>query len=235
MASATTLQAATQAVQRDAAGDAANAIIFYEQAAEGLAADCTAVGQGPEVDAMRAKSDEYLARARVLRAQSASLPVAPDGGAPAGGGVDPNAVTGALAAGQQAQATLAAAEKKGGWQMYAGAAGAGALGGAMVIGSVIGAPIMVGLLLFSPASPHLLDERLVRHPQARGQLIRLLSLLLILRVAAGRDGRGGCSRVCNDAGGWHGRGGTDCRHRDVERCGQGTRGQCRVPALINLN
>lgn len=150
MASATTLQAATQAVQRDAAGDAANAIIFYEQAAEGLAADCTAVGQGPEVDAMRAKSDEYLARARVLRAQSASLPVAPDGGAPAGGGVDPNAVMGALAAGQQAQATLAAAEKKGGWQMYAGAAGAGALGGAMVIGSVIGAPIMVGLLVFLP-------------------------------------------------------------------------------------
>ena len=141
MASATTLQAATQAVQRDAAGDAPNACVFYEQAARSLAADCDAAGAGPECDAMRAKSDEYLARARVLRAQS-TLPAAGGGAAPQGRGVDPNAVMGALAAGQQAQGALAAAEKKGGWQMMAGAAGAGALGGAMVIGSVIGAPIM---------------------------------------------------------------------------------------------
>jgi hypothetical protein len=126
MASATTLQAATQAVQRDAAGDAPSAIVFYEQAAEGLVADCAAIGAGPEVDAMRAKRDEYLARARVLRAQS-SMPDA------AGGGP--------TVAAQQGQAPAAAEEKKG-WQMYAGAAGAGALGGAMVIGSVIGAPIM---------------------------------------------------------------------------------------------
>ena len=79
MASATTLQAATQAVQRDAAGDAPSAIVFYEQAAEGLVADCAAIGAGPEVDAMRAKRDEYLARARVLRAQSA-MPDAAGGG-----------------------------------------------------------------------------------------------------------------------------------------------------------
>eukprot|EP01043_Picozoa_sp_COSAG02_P103205 COSAG02_NODE_39223_length_419_cov_1.437500_1_plen_87_part_01 len=84
MASATTLQAATQAVQRDAAGDVPNAIVFYEQAAEGLAADCAAIGEGPEVDAMRAKSDEYLARARVLRAQSA-LPATADGAATVAG------------------------------------------------------------------------------------------------------------------------------------------------------
>ena len=133
MASATTLQAATQAVQRDSAGDVPNAIIFYEQAAEGLAADCAAIGDGPEVDAMRAKSDEYLARARVLRAQSA-LPAAGDAGVGVAGG--------AMAAAQQGQAALAAEEKKTGWQMYAGAAGAGAVGGAMIIGSVIGAPIM---------------------------------------------------------------------------------------------
>lgn len=122
MASATTLQAATQAVQRDAAGDAPSAIVFYEQAAEGLVADCAAIGAGPEVDAMRAKRDEYLARARVLRAQTAM----------------PDAAGSPIVA---AQPAAAAAEKKG-WQMYAGAAGAGALGGAMVIGSVISAPIM---------------------------------------------------------------------------------------------
>ncbi len=130
MASATTLQAATQAVQRDAAGDVPNAIVFYEQAAEGLAADCAAIGEGPEVDAMRAKRDEYLARARVLTAQSA-LPAAVDGAATVAG-----------AAGQQGQAAEVTAENKAGWQMYAGAAGAGAVGGAMIIGSVIGAPIM---------------------------------------------------------------------------------------------
>ena len=70
MASATTLQAATQAVQRDAAGDGANAAMFYEQAAQGLSADIAALGgAGPECDAMRAKANEYLARARVLRSQ----------------------------------------------------------------------------------------------------------------------------------------------------------------------
>jgi hypothetical protein len=134
MASATSLQAATLAVQSDGAGDVAAAVAHYDTAVRGLQDDIRVLGNGPEVEAMRAKANEYAARAQILRAQIQLGP-----GAPA-----PAAVGGAVGGG----GTVAVAEggaPKPAWETYAGAAGAGALGGAMVVGGILGAPILGAL------------------------------------------------------------------------------------------
>jgi hypothetical protein len=124
MASPTSLQMATLAVQKDCEGCVHEAAEAYEKAADSLQNDVRALGTGPEADAMRTKSAEYAARAQVLRGQLTVVPAATG-----------NVVLPAELGNQNAQ-------NAGGWQTFAGAAGAGAVGGAMVVGSVLGAPFL---------------------------------------------------------------------------------------------